>query len=337
MFQFIAVSAVVPSLLILWYFYSRDVYPEPKRVLAATFGLGALITIPVLFLALAIDHLLVLPKHLPLVAGFLDALLLAAVPEELFKLLVVGTYAARNRAFDEPMDGIVYGVVASLGFATLENVLYTAQGGLGTAIVRAVTAVPGHAFMGAIMGYFVGQAVFGPKEKRRRSWLYAGVWPILLHTLYDFPLLSLERLAPDSKAPSAGNVGLILALVSVTILVLFGEWRWSLRLVRRLRADQLQLRAAQRATAAPAPQSTIAAGPHPGSGLGWLFVLLGGAVASWGGLFLLGVMLAFVLGSVEKGEVGTTLIGTAMLGGLPLVVGLVTFVKGLGRLRSAPA
>ena len=84
------------------------------------------------------------------------------IPEETFKYLVLTRYSARHRAFDEPMDGIVYGAVASLGFAALENLLYVGSGDLGTAVARAATAVPGHAFTGAIMGYYVGQARFGP-------------------------------------------------------------------------------------------------------------------------------------------------------------------------------
>ena len=84
-------------------------------------------------------------------------LFVAAIPEEFVKLAILVGYNMRHHAFDEPMDGIVYGVVASLGFATLENMLFVFEGGISVAVSRAFTAVPLHAFVGAIMGYYVGR------------------------------------------------------------------------------------------------------------------------------------------------------------------------------------
>ena len=163
---FVAVSALVPSLLLMWYFHRRDAFPEPQGVLWTTFGLGVVITVPVIAVVLVLDRVAEALTD-PFAYGFASAFLGAAIPEELFKLLVLWFYAARHLQFDEPMDGIVYGVAASLGFATLENVLYVAEGGVPVAILRALTAVPGHAFLGAIMGFCVGQARFD--EGRRRA------------------------------------------------------------------------------------------------------------------------------------------------------------------------
>ena len=39
-------AAVVPSLLILWFFHSRDRHPEPRAVLLRTFWYGVIITVP---------------------------------------------------------------------------------------------------------------------------------------------------------------------------------------------------------------------------------------------------------------------------------------------------
>jgi hypothetical protein len=68
----------------------------------------------------------------PLFRSLLSALFVAAIPEEFAKLAILIGYNARHKSFDEPMDGIVYGVVASLGFATLENVLFVFEGGLAS-------------------------------------------------------------------------------------------------------------------------------------------------------------------------------------------------------------
>ncbi|MCZ6508778.1 MAG: PrsW family glutamic-type intramembrane protease, partial [Acidobacteria bacterium] len=174
---FIVFSALVPSLLLVWYFHSRDVYPEPPRVLWTVFILGVATVLPVVLVARPFDALLDQISS-PLAYGFASAFVQAAIPEELFKFLVVWFFAARHRAFDEPIDGVIYGVVASLGFATLENVLYVAGGGLHVAVTRALTAVPSHAFLGAIMGYFVGRAKFSAERGRFLAW--ALLLPILL-------------------------------------------------------------------------------------------------------------------------------------------------------------
>jgi RsiW-degrading membrane proteinase PrsW (M82 family) len=90
----------------------------------------------------------------------------AAIPEKLFKFAVLFFYCRRLTDFDEPMDGIVYGVTASLGFATLENVLYVLNGGIGHAIMRAFTAVSGHALFGAVMGSYFGLSHLTPGRRR---------------------------------------------------------------------------------------------------------------------------------------------------------------------------
>jgi RsiW-degrading membrane proteinase PrsW (M82 family) len=114
-------SAVLPSLLLLWFFYSYDLNPAPGKVIGVTFGLGIVIVAPVLALELTVfaDFSVANPYLAGLVKGFWGA----ALPEELLKFLVIAGYCMRHKAFDERMDGMVYGAVASLGFATMENIL----------------------------------------------------------------------------------------------------------------------------------------------------------------------------------------------------------------------
>ena len=85
----LAVSAVVPSALLVWYFHARDVYPEPPRVLWTTFGLGVLTVIPVLMIGYPLQHAVSLVHH-PVAASLLGALFVAAIPEEFVKLSVLG-------------------------------------------------------------------------------------------------------------------------------------------------------------------------------------------------------------------------------------------------------
>src|SRR5436189_2876788 len=196
---------VVPSFLLLAYFRARDLNPEPARMLWKTFAWGVAICIPVIPVEMAVGKIIAPLTALPYEHGLAHAMLGAAVPEELFKFAVVVLFCMRSREFDEPMDGVVYGAVASLGFASLENLFYVAgdDHSLRIAILRALTAVPGHAFMGAIMGYYVGQARFGSADSRAANWVKAYSLPVVLHALYDFPALAvqtLEKIGPDPPA-----------------------------------------------------------------------------------------------------------------------------------------
>lgn len=319
----IALSTVLPSLLLLAYFRGRDVYPEPARVVWTTFGLGVLSVIPVLAFALPLSALLGDLAD-PFARAAYEAFILAALPEETCKILVLVLYARRHSAFDEPMDGVVYGVAASLGFATMENVLYVAQGGLGVAILRALTSIPGHATFGAIMGYYLGQAAFDPR-RARGAMIAAFAWPLCLHGLYDFPLLAAREAAggPHEAAASAAMSAVPVLLVASIVA--------ALRMSRVLRQEQL----AQR-TGANSPAARAAAGARRGGRAWMIAVVLGGLLASAGGLVILAIAVAIADGGFTDAEVPQAIAGAAIVGVAPLIVGLLVFRLGVRRLNCGP-
>jgi RsiW-degrading membrane proteinase PrsW (M82 family) len=214
-------SAVVPSLLLLWYIYARDRNPEPRGLLLKTFLLGAAICAPVIPVAIWLESLGREWQTGVWSTALVRAFLGAAIPEELFKYLVLRRYVWNKPAFDEPLDGVVYGATASLGFATLENILYVGDGGLEVAVLRALTAVPEHAFTGVIMGAFLGRARFAQDEGQRFRLLAAGLgWAILLHGAYDAFLMTETAFA-------------LLALPSLLVAV-----RWGRGLYKELQREQ---------------------------------------------------------------------------------------------------
>ncbi|MCB9565816.1 MAG: PrsW family intramembrane metalloprotease [Myxococcales bacterium] len=322
----LALSMVTPSLLLLWYFHSRDAYPEPGRVVWTTFGLGVFTVVPVLAFAMPVGDALGSFTD-PYAAGAFEAFVLASIPEETCKLAVLLLYARRHSAFDEPMDGLVYGVAASLGFATFENILYVAQGGLGVALLRALTSVPGHATFGAIMGYFVGQAHFRPRD-RGRLLLLAWLVPVLLHGFYDFPLLASPAAAAASGEATA------FALLILVPLILGAAIYSAVRMARGLRAIQLREGPPAPLLAAPLPVAGAAAVAGPrGSRIWWLAVLLGGAMASVGGLLTFAVATQWWSGSFVEHELGGVLLGTVIIGVAPLIIGALLFRVGVRRLN----
>ena len=107
-----------------------------------------------------------------------------ALVEEFSKYIIVRFYAQKKNEFNEPFDGIVYAVMVSMGFAALENILYTYQYGFGVGVTRAFTAVPAHATFGIIMGYFMGKAKFSNNSIKLN--LLGLLFATLFHGSYDF-------------------------------------------------------------------------------------------------------------------------------------------------------
>jgi RsiW-degrading membrane proteinase PrsW (M82 family) len=181
--------ALAPVLFLIWYFNHRDKYePEPKKKILKIFAIGALMVIPA-----ALAELLLINIVGRFTGGLLNifviSFLIIAPIEELLKFLAVRKWSYRSLEFNEVMDGIVYTVSASLGFAALENILYVLPLGLSTGIVRAFLAVPGHACFGALMGYYIGMAKFNP-AKESRLMTKGIIYAILSHGLYDFLLFT---------------------------------------------------------------------------------------------------------------------------------------------------
>ncbi len=311
-------AAIVPTVLVLWYFLARDANPEPRGVLWRTFWLGVATTIPAGVAELAEAKLLEPAQLGPLGASLGSAFLGAALCEELFKFSVVYFYCARQPAFDEPMDGIVYGVTASLGFATLENVLYVADHGMGVAVVRALLAVPGHACYGAIMGYFVALRRFGPVEDRSTNLALALGVPMALHGAYDAPLFLLTQ--------PGGGTDAALPWLWIPVAVVALGWRYTVRRVRELHAAQIGGR-----VDAADPAMAVRAVQQPGSRrlVRWVQLGSGALLAAWGGLVTLAIAAAIALGTVKPDEAAPLAVGTAVVGLLPLVFGLVLFRRGL--------
>jgi protease PrsW len=185
--------ALAPAVFIAAYILYRDRNePEPPNMLIRAFFAGALSP----FLALWLGNF---PQSMGLTDGGEGmqmlgyAFVTVAAAEELAKFIVLW-YFSRSKWFDEPFDGIVYGVMVALGFATLENFLYvfsveTMQDSMSIALKRMFTAVPAHAAFGAIMGYFLGLSRY---LHLRNPWVTAcGVLiAIFFHGAYDYFLMA---------------------------------------------------------------------------------------------------------------------------------------------------
>ena len=115
---------------------------------------------------------------------------IVALSEEGFKYLLLKKKTWRSPHFNCLFDGVVYAVAVSLGFALWENIDYVLRYGMGAALARALTAVPGHACFGVFMGAWYGFArrreSEGDPARAARCRRMAVFVPSLLHGCYDF-------------------------------------------------------------------------------------------------------------------------------------------------------
>jgi RsiW-degrading membrane proteinase PrsW (M82 family) len=215
--------AVLPFVFsFAWLFFVRRfdrTRPEPPWLVLATFALGGVAIVPAALLEIGLARASPwLDPSLATLGGQPWALPLAipvfalavGLVEEGAKLLGVWTLARRRPEFDEPVDGIVYGCAAALGFAAVENVKYFALGRMSGALIalRTVMTVPAHMFFGAIWGYAMGARLVS----RRVSVLGFLALAALAHGTFD------ALLSTDGAQLAATLVMLALAAAFVVML-----------------------------------------------------------------------------------------------------------------------
>src|SRR5436190_15057140 len=219
----IGTAAVAPALLMLWLVIAAGERPGPPAKVWTAFLLGAA-SISLLGIARApFNSILEAPEN-PWVAQLLHSIFGVAAPEEIVKILVIVAVSTRRRAFADPMDTVVYGAAAGLGFAAYENLAYLVQHAdiwRSLAALRSVLTVPFHGALGIIAGAYLAIARAGTAlgaHRHHRDWARLSSWmlvlfaPVALHAAFDFPLLTLQR-NPDLDS----TIRLLLGTASVVI------------------------------------------------------------------------------------------------------------------------
>lgn len=202
-------AAILPAIILGYYILKQDPQPEPTSLLvkAALYGVGIIIPI---FIVETIIQLCLFGSDGPisLLGTTIEAFIVAALPEEGFKLLALWLVLRKNPFFDEHFDGIVYAVCIGLGFATIENVGFIFQegNGLSVALSRALFAVPGHYAFAVIMGYYYSLYHF--VDRSPRTAIYILLIPVVAHGIYDAIVLG-------------GNVNPYIGCVSTFVLICF--------------------------------------------------------------------------------------------------------------------
>jgi RsiW-degrading membrane proteinase PrsW (M82 family) len=237
--------------------------PEPIWLVITTFALGGLSTIPAGLAEMAYASATPwLDPSVMTLGGQTWALpiavavftLVVGVSEEGAKFLGAWSLARHRREFDEPIDGIIYGSAASLGFAAVENVKYFAVGRMSGMViaVRAFVTVPAHMFFGAIWGYALGRQLVSRKTSA-------------------LPLFALAALAHGSFDALLSTDGMQLASTVLILVLAFG---FVAMLRAALRYGVVPARASWPASA---PGDAPATEPMPGGELARTYFRVGSA------------------------------------------------------------
>ena len=215
---------ILPSLVWLSYYLRKDVHPEPKRMILKVFLLGFLITLPVFFVQIGLSALLAELKLPTLIISILYWFFVIAFTEEFFKYLVVKKAVFKSSHLDEPLDLMLYMIIAALGFAALENIIYifspadnlslsqVLNNTLIISFVRFIGATFLHTLTSGTLGYFLIIEVY---ERKKRGWFFlSGLFlASALHGLYNFSITTFK-----------GTLQIAIPIIILTGLVIFVFW-----------------------------------------------------------------------------------------------------------------
>lgn len=211
--EYIALGAA-PGLAICLFIFYRDLYnKEPILNLVISFILGCLAVLPAAYFETALGS-----ANNGTVAGMaVYTFLVVGFSEEFSKFLGLRLYSYNQKAFNEPLDGIIYAVIVSMGFATVENIMYAIKfHDMKVVVLRMFLSVPAHATFGVLMGYFAGKAKFDSKNSF--GLLLTGLaLAILFHGTFDF-FLFINQIPGVSE--NTGNGLLALGAIASFIISL---------------------------------------------------------------------------------------------------------------------
>ncbi len=190
--------SLIPVALIVFVIYKLDlIEKENSKTLAVIFTGGCISYLVVKLMTM------ILTKFLPFILTYnydeFSVMLIAfgaiAFIEEFSKYLVLNIFTWKNKKFNEVYDGVLFGVLISLGFAVVENRFYLLDADLSLLITRCIFSVPAHACFGIIMGYYYGYAKYYKSiDFNTGRYLYnkyCGFFiAMVLHGIYDYILSS---------------------------------------------------------------------------------------------------------------------------------------------------
>lgn len=212
----VLVLAVLPSLIWLFFYLKEDMHPEPRYWLFIIFIMGVALAPLVIFLEMALNRW----------GNSALIFIIAPLVEEATKYGVVHLTLNKNPVLDEPVDGMIYVIVAALGFAAIENVFaifsFISIGSFGYLnatfnfmSMRFISAVALHGLASGIAGYYFAKFYF--IEKNPVLILKGLFLATVLHGIYNFLITKNGETFPLILT------GVILGAAAVLVIYLFNR------------------------------------------------------------------------------------------------------------------
>lgn len=181
MIESLLIGIISPAFL-LYLIYIRTQKDKDINIAVSVircFILGMLIVLPISFLEETL-----MKQGLPTanLGIMLSNLLIIAPLEELGKLAIVFSIIKNKINLKTPPNLIIFSVAGAMGFALIENIIYVANGGIATGLLRAISSVPMHASTAVIIGIFGGYEIIG---NNKNHWWIGFLIAVLMHTFYN--------------------------------------------------------------------------------------------------------------------------------------------------------
>lgn len=185
----------LPSIIWLLFYLRKDAHPEPKAMVLKIFFLGMIITIPTAGLEILIFKGF---NYLPFSSYsilLLNVFIGVAFIEEIMKYAIIRQKVLKSPEFDEPVDGMIYMIIAALGFAAIENLLILFPLNkffeiFTVSALRFLGATFLHILCSAVIGYFL--ALYWFEIKKSKALVFVGIGiAVILHGIYNFSIIAV--------------------------------------------------------------------------------------------------------------------------------------------------
>jgi RsiW-degrading membrane proteinase PrsW (M82 family) len=191
MTYFLYLFGFLPSIIWLLFYLRKDVHPESNHAVLKIFFYGMLIAFAAIFLEIGFKKI---SSNL-----LLYVFIGGAMVEEYLKYLVIKFKVLRSSELDEPVDIILYMIIAGLGFAALENILILINyhpflelpKTLEIITLRFLTATFLHALCSGVVGYFLAISFFNIRKQKKFLLIGLGIATIL-HGFYNLSIIKID-------------------------------------------------------------------------------------------------------------------------------------------------
>jgi len=190
---------VLPSFIWLSFYLKKDLHPESNQMILKIFFYGILAALPAILLEMALVEQFGNLNISQCFLAFLNIFIGVALVEEFLKYLIVKEKVLDHPELDEPVDLMLYMIIAALGFAAAENILILFSLGphfflgdvFSVSVLRFLGATFLHALCSGTIGYFLALSILDTKRRGRLIILGLGIASIL-HGLYNFSIMEIE-------------------------------------------------------------------------------------------------------------------------------------------------